>query len=82
MLRILDEYDYVIGIDEPLIDYRLSKLGKSRNKLKAAVMTYRTYRYAGYRREKALRMMLSYTINGIKKHSGVWKEVANGFSVH
>ena len=81
-LRILDEYDYVIGIDEPLIDYRLSKLGKSRNKLKAAVMTYRTYRYAGYRREKALRMMLSYTINGIKKHSGVWKEVANGFSVH
>lgn len=81
-LRILDEYDYVIGIDEPLIDYRLSKLGKSRNKLKAAVMTYRTYRYAGYRREKALCMMLSYTINGIKKHSGVWKEVANGFSVH
>lgn len=81
-LRILDEYDYVIGIDEPLIDYRLSKLGKSRNKFKAAVMTYRTYRYAGYRREKALRMMVSYTINGIKKHSGVWKEVANGFSVH
>lgn len=81
-LRILSEYDYAVGIDEPFLDYRLSKLGKSRNKLKAAVMTYRTYRYAGYRREKALRMMVNYTINGIKKHSGVLKEVANGFSIH
>lgn len=81
-LRILTEYDHAIGIDEPLLEYRLSKLGKSRNKLKAAVMTYRTYRYAGYKKKKALCMMVSYAINGIKKHSGVWKEVANGISVH
>lgn len=72
-LRILNEYDYVIGIDEPLLEYRLSKTGKSRNKIKAAIMTYRTYRYAGYRRDKAMRMMVHYTINGLKKHSGMMK---------
>lgn len=80
-LRILSEYDYAVGIDEPFLDYRLSKLGKSRNKVKAAMMTYRTYRYAGYNKHKALRMMVSYTINGFKKHAGVWKEVAGGISI-
>lgn len=67
-LRILKQVDYVVGINEPLLEYRLTKGGKSRNKWKAACMTYRTYRYAGYTVFQALAMMIPYTINGIKKY--------------
>lgn len=68
-LRILKEYDYAVGIDEPLLRYRLSETGKSRNKLKSAYMTYKTYRLAGYSLLKAMRLMLFYTVNGIRKYS-------------
>lgn len=67
-LRILKKYDYAVGISEPMLLYRLSENGKSRNKLKSATMTYRTYRYAGYGILRSLRMMVSYTINGLKKY--------------
>lgn len=68
-LRILKEYDYAVGIDEPLLRYRLSETGKSRNKLKSAYMTYKTYRLSGYSLLKAMRLMLFYTVNGIRKYS-------------
>ncbi|MDO5126791.1 MAG: glycosyltransferase family 2 protein [Eubacteriales bacterium] len=70
-LRILNAYESVIGIDEPLMEYRLSKSGKSRNKFKAAYMTYKTYRYAGYSRNKAVRMMGAYAWNGVRKYMGL-----------
>lgn len=66
-LMLLREYDRVVGIDEPYLKYRLSAQGKSRNKCKAARMTYRTYRYAGYGMVRALWMMLAYMINGVRK---------------
>lgn len=67
-LRILREYEYVVGINEPLMEYRLTAGGKSRNKLRAAKMTYRTYCYAGYGRLKSAVMMAAYTWNGIRKY--------------
>lgn len=67
-LRLLKDYKNVIGIDEPLLKYRLSVGGKSRNKLKSAIMTYRTYCKAGYGVIKSGIMMFSYTYNGIKKY--------------
>ena len=67
-LRLLKQEKFVVGINEPLLEYRLSKGGKSRNKWKSACMTYRTYRLAGYKIVRALCMMVSYTINGIKKY--------------
>lgn len=67
-LRMLHTYEYVVGIDEPLLQYRLSENGKSRNKLKSACMTYRTYRYAGYPVWKACRMFCSYMVNGFRKY--------------
>lgn len=67
-LRVLREYGDVIGIDEPLMKYRLSIGGKSRNKLVAAKMTYKTYCYAGYGKIKSAIMMIAYTYNGFKKY--------------
>lgn len=67
-LRILKDYDKVVGLDEPLLKYRLSKGGKSRNKLQAAKMTYKTYRYAGFGIFKSSFMMIAYTYNGLKKY--------------
>lgn len=68
-LQMLRAYPYAVGIDEPLLEYRLSAHGKSRNKLKSARMTYRTYRLAGYPVWKSCRMFLSYMINGLKKYA-------------
>ena len=58
----------MVGIDEPLLEYRLSESGKSRNKWKSAKMTYHTYRYAGYSRMKSVRLLVCYMINGVKKY--------------
>ena len=68
-IRLLKQEDFVVGIDEPLLEYRLSEKGKSRNKLKSAYMTYRTYRLAGYSVRKSGRMMVDYMINGLKKYA-------------
>lgn len=67
-LKILADYRYAVGIDRPYTEYRLSENGKSRNKLKAAVMTYRTYRRAGYKLVRIMSMMTSYIVLGIKKN--------------
>lgn len=69
-LRILKEYEYGVGINIPLLKYRLSKEGKSRNKFKSAIMTYKTYGYAGYGKIKSFMMMFAYTYNGLKKYKG------------
>lgn len=66
-LRLLADIDYVVGIDEPYLLYRLSPAGKSRNKLKAAQMTYHTYCYAGYGRVRAFFMMFAYILYGIMR---------------
>lgn len=68
-LRMLRDYAYAVGIDEPLLEYRLSENGKSRNKLKSARMTYRTYRLAGYSAWKSCRMFAHYTVKGLKKYA-------------
>lgn len=68
-LRMLRDYAYAVGIDEPLLEYRLSENGKSRNKLKSARMTYRTYRLAGYSVWKSCRMFAHYTVKGLKKYA-------------
>lgn len=67
-LRILKEYPFAAGINEPLLRYRLSENGKSRNKWKSARMTYKTYRLAGYSTWKSCKMFLSYTVNGLRKY--------------
>ncbi len=67
-LKILKEYGPQCGIDEPLLKYRLSEGGKSRNKLKSAKMQYNSLRYAGFGRIKASFYFLCYAVNGILKY--------------
>ena len=58
-LKILKEYHYAAGINEPLLKYRLSVGGKSRNKLKSAIMTYRVYRYMRFGAPKSAALFVS-----------------------
>lgn len=67
-LHMLQNGVTMVGIDEPLLEYRLSESGKSRNKWKSAKMTYHTYRYAGYSRMKSVWLLVCYMINGVKKY--------------
>lgn len=69
-LQILKKYGAAVGINEPYLHCRLSEGGKSRNKLKSAVMQYGVYRYMGFGRWKSLCYFISYAINGVKKYYG------------
>ncbi|BCJ93374.1 glycosyl transferase [Anaerocolumna cellulosilytica] len=46
-LRILKDGNSAYGLNEPLLCYRLSKNGKSRNKVKSAKMTFGVHRKLG-----------------------------------
>ena len=67
-LSILKKYKRAVAINEPLLKYRLSEGGKSRNKLKSARMTYGVYRYMGYGIPSSLKLFCSYAFHGIKKY--------------
>ena len=58
-LKVLKKYKIAYGINEPLLKYRLSIGGKSRNKLKSAVMNYRVHRYLGTNPVKSFYYMSS-----------------------
>ena len=67
-LKILQEYKTASGIDEPLLNYRLTSKGKSGNKLKSAGMTFKVYRYMGFGMGRSLCCFISYALNGIWKY--------------
>lgn len=67
-LKILQEYGMASGVDEPLLNYRLTTKGKSGNKLKSAGMTFKVYRYMGFGLGKSILCFISYALNGIWKY--------------
>ena len=67
-LRILNKYGSACGINEPLLQYRISTTGKSGNKLKSARMTWNVYRYMEFGLLKSVICFASYAIHGVKKH--------------
>lgn len=68
-LRILKKYGQVYGINKPMLKSRMSKGGKSRNKLKSAKMQIGCYRLMGYGITKSMFYFFSYMIWGVKKYS-------------
>ncbi len=46
-LQVLKHGGHACGLNEPLLIYRLSEDSRSGNKIRAAAMTYRVYRYIG-----------------------------------
>ncbi len=67
-LKCLKKYKKAYGINEPLVSYRLSKEGKSRNRFKSAKMTYGMHRYMGMSISQALFYTGLHLYNGVKKY--------------
>lgn len=70
-LRILKTGKEAYGVDEPLLVYRIMQSSKSSNKIKAARMNWKTYRYIGLSLYRALYYECWYVINGIRKYSNL-----------
>lgn len=69
-LRIVTEYGYARAINEPLLKSRQSEAGKSRNKWKSALMTWKVYRYVGYSIPKSIYCFVNYMLAGVRKYYG------------
>lgn len=67
-LRVLQKYHQAVGVNEPLLKYRLSNSGKSGNKFHSAGMTFRVYRYMGFGIVKSCICFASYAFHGVKKY--------------
>lgn len=67
-LRILKKYGQAYGINEPLLVYRESENGKSRNHLKSARMTYGVYRVIKIGVLKSFMLTFSHLLHAIIKH--------------
>lgn len=67
-LNILKIYGIAFGIKEPLIKYRLSENGKSRNHFKSAKMTYGVFRYIGMNKLQSLIFMMSHLFGALIKY--------------
>ena len=67
-LKVLRKYRKAKGINEPMLQYRLSNTGKSGSKLHSAKMTFMVYRYMGFSLPKSLLCFCSYAFHGVKKY--------------
>ncbi len=67
-LRCLKKYGQAYGIDEPLLCYRLSPEGKSRNRIKSAYMTYGMHRLMGKNTVQALYYTGCHLLNAVRKY--------------
>jgi teichuronic acid biosynthesis glycosyltransferase TuaG len=65
------------GINDPLILYRLTANSKSRNKVKAMIMTLKSYKEVGLNLFQRVFYLPFYVINGLKKYKGL-KDAKNG----
>ena len=74
-LKVLKKYGFAAGINKPYLKYRLSEGGKSRDKRKSAVITYRVYRYMGYGFFKSMLFFVSYAFHGVYKYFNVFKNM-------
>lgn len=72
-LQILKQGYIACGINEPLLIYRLSTNSKSSNKKKAALMTYKVYRYLGLNHIQAMYYFVWYAFKNLKKYRSIQK---------
>lgn len=70
-LQILRDEPFAVGINEPLLIYRLSGSSKSGNKLRAAKMQWRTYRYIGICGPKAAVYFIVYAFRSLHKYFNI-----------
>ncbi len=77
-LEILRKYGFAVGINEPLLLYRLSNTGKSGSKLHSAKMTLQVYRCMGFGPVKTLACFCSYAFCGAWKYLTSYLRKGNG----
>lgn len=70
-LNILKEGKKAYGVDEPLLIYRIAKSSKSGNKIKAAKMNWKTYRYVGLNPIEAAYYEGWYMIKNVIKYTNL-----------
>lgn len=68
-LEVLKKYRFATGIDQPLLNYRLSSTGKSGSKLHSAKMTFQVYRKVGFSPIAASILFCRYALHGIWKYT-------------
>lgn len=66
--RILKDGAKAIGINEPLVRYRVTQGSKTGNKRKSAVMMWNTYRYLGIGMFLRIGCFLGYCLHGVKRY--------------
>lgn len=74
-LQMLHEDTKAYGIDEPLLIYRLSSKSKSSNKINAAQMQFRVYRFIGLNILQAVYYMIWYILLNLKKYHEIHKTI-------
>lgn len=67
-LLIVRKYGFAAGLNKPLLKYRVSSKSKSGSKWQSALMTYKTYRYAGLSIAKSIGCFVSYALHGVFKY--------------
>ncbi|MHA6261271.1 glycosyltransferase family 2 protein [Sporosarcina sp. CAU 1771] len=70
-LRILKLGDNALGINEPLLIYRISKKSKSGNKIKTIKMTYKVYRFIGINPIASIYFMTNHIIKSVFKYKRI-----------
>lgn len=71
-LQILKAGGHAYGINEPLLEYRLSEDSRSANKVQAAFMTYHVYRYIGLGRLRSSYYFLWYAWRSLCKYRRIY----------
>ena len=67
-MKVLRHFKYGCAVNEPLLNYRVSRNGKSGSKVKSALMTINVYRYMGFGPLKSLFCFAAYSVNGVIKY--------------
>lgn len=70
-LNILKELKECVGINQPLLIYRMSKNSKSGNKFKSALMGYRAFRHHGLNPILSLTYLMHHLLNSLIKYSKI-----------
>ena len=72
-LKILRDEPYAIGINEPLLIYRIRKHSKSGNKFRAAKMQWRTYKVVGIDWFNSIQSFAAYAWRNLQKYAQIRK---------
>lgn len=72
-LRILKLGEVALGINEPLLIYRISRKSKSGNKVKTIAMTYKVYRFIGLPKIQSVYFMMRHIISSMYKYKKIFQ---------